>query len=146
MTERTPFLMTIYLCREGHKHHSQEAATHCGYCRRNNTRRMEANRNRDITLNSLKKPHRGITLDQLCAGLNDREEELSLLLRQLEIAKDTGLSKGANAIRRRIKSLKKQMETLKSRIRYRKRLSPPQSSCSTCSLWSHYYPRLSRHP
>jgi len=41
--------MPIYLCREGHKQRSQEAAVNCGYCKRNHRKVMEANR--DATLN-----------------------------------------------------------------------------------------------
>jgi hypothetical protein len=33
--------MPIYLCHEGHKHRSQEAATNCGYCKRNHRTLVE---------------------------------------------------------------------------------------------------------
>lgn len=34
--------MSIYLCHEGHKHHSQDGATNCGYCKRNARKIIEA--------------------------------------------------------------------------------------------------------
>jgi hypothetical protein len=34
--------MPIYLCREGHKQRSQEAATNCGYCKRNHRKSVES--------------------------------------------------------------------------------------------------------
>jgi len=40
--------MSIYLCREGHKHRSQESATNCGYCKANDRKIFQKNRDKSM--------------------------------------------------------------------------------------------------
>lgn len=47
--------MPIYLCREGHKHRSQEGAVNCGYCKALDRKLRESNRKLKVALIDNKK-------------------------------------------------------------------------------------------